>query len=47
MMLDIPINHHLDVLYIDAIEVFIIVFYEVFFFKKKERLTLQINERVN
>lgn len=46
-MLDIPINHHLDVLYIDAIEVFIIIFYEDLKKKKKKRLTLQINEGVN
>lgn len=46
-MLDIPINHHLDVLYIDAIEVFIIIFYEDLKKKKKKMLTLQINEGVN
>lgn len=39
MMLDIPINHHLDVLYIDAIEVFIIIFYFILFKKKEVNLS--------
>lgn len=44
-LLDIPINHHLDVLYIDTIEVFIIIFYQAFFsLKKKVNVT---NKREN